>query len=522
MDALWIAVAFACGFAVRQAGLPPLLGFLAAGFVLEGIGFQGGESLEYFSELGVTLLLFSIGLKLRIKSLLRPEIWAVTSIHMGLTVLVFGALLTGLSVLPLPVFESLDLRTAVLLAFALSFSSTVFAVKVFEDKGEMHSLQGRIAIGVLVMQDIIAVLFLAASTGKVPSVWALGLIALVPARRLLTAAMDRSGHGELLILYGLLLALGGAILFDRVGLKGDLGALILGVLVAEHPRAGELAEALLGFKDLFLVGFFLTIGLNGLPTPAALGAGAIIAAALPAKMALFFFLFTRFHLRARTATLTTFGLSNYSEFGLIVGALAVSKGWLSTQWLVIIAIALSISFVAASVLDRFSHRFYRKNRRWLTGFESETRLPYDRPIEPGDAEILVFGMGRVGSVAYETMRQRHGEIVLGLDNDSDVVRRSRRKGWNVIADDATDPDFWEKLKPGKVRLVMLTMPKADEVRIVAELLRQSGFPGMVAAAARYPEDAEKLEAAGIDGVFRLYEGLGAGFADFVCLQMGKC
>ena len=103
---------------------------------------------------------------------------------------------------------------AALLAFALSFSSTVFAVKVLEERAQIKSHFGRVAIGILVIQDLAAVIFLAASAGKTPSVWALALLALIPLRHVLYRLLDRSGHGELLVLFGLVLALGSAELFD--------------------------------------------------------------------------------------------------------------------------------------------------------------------------------------------------------------------------------------------------------------------------------------------------------------------
>jgi len=88
MDPIWITIAFVLGFGARQLGLPPLVGFLVAGFVLKAMGAQGGELLEGVAEVGVTLLLFSIGLKLRIPTLLKPEVWAVASVHMLITVVI--------------------------------------------------------------------------------------------------------------------------------------------------------------------------------------------------------------------------------------------------------------------------------------------------------------------------------------------------------------------------------------------------------------------------------------------------
>jgi glutathione-regulated potassium-efflux system ancillary protein KefC len=340
-DPIWIAVAFTLGMAALQTGLPPLVGFLLAGFALNWAGAEGGKFLDEIADLGVTLLLFSIGLKLQVGKLLKPQVWGVALAHMTVMVLLVAALLLSLTLLPLAMFAEFGLQQALLVGFALSFSSTVFAVKVLEEKSAMGSRHGQLAIGILIMQDIAAVAFLAISAGKIPSPWAVGLLLLIPARRLLLALLQRAGHGELLILYGFVLALGGAALFEWVGIKGDFGALVLGLLLSGHAKTNELAKALLNFKELFLIGFFLDIGLTGLPGIDMLPVLLVLLALLPLKTAIYFWLATSLRLRARTATLTALHLANYSEFGLIVGAIAIKHGWLGSEWLVLIAVARS-------------------------------------------------------------------------------------------------------------------------------------------------------------------------------------
>jgi len=516
MDPIWITIAFIFGFAARQLGLPPLVGFLVAGFVLNAMGAQGGELLEGVAEVGVTLLLFSIGLKLRIPTLLKPEVWAVASVHMLITVVIFGLGIYALSLAGLPLLASLDFKLSLLIAFALSFSSTVFAVKVLEENGEMGAMHGRVAIGILVMEDLFAVIFLAIAAGKIPTPWALALLALIPLRPLLMLMMDRSGHGELLVLFGLLMAVVGAEGFELVGVKGDLGALILGMLLATHPKAGELANSLLGFKDLFLVGFFLTIGLAGTPSLAAVGLAALLAVLVAFKVALFFVLLTRFKLRARTSVLSSLNLANYSEFGLIVGAIGVSNGWIGSEWLVIIAIAMSITFVLASPLNTAADTLYTRFAERLKPFETRTRLLDEQPISPGDATIAIFGMGHVGAGAYDAMRARYGDTVIGFDFDSESVREHKEAGRNVILGDATDPDFWARIQPiAKVQLVMLAMTNHGENMLAAKQLAAKKYPGLVAATAQFDDEISALKQQGVQAVFNSYTEAGAGFAEHV-------
>lgn len=247
LDAVWIAVAFSLGLLTRQLGLPPLVGYLAAGFILHGFGAEANAVIDRLSDIGITLLLFTIGLKLKLRSLAQPHVWAVTVIHTAGVMAVLVPFLLGMGALGVPILSGLSTGAAALTAFALSFSSTVFTVKVLEDKGEMASVYGTIAIGILIVQDLAAVLFLAFSVDKIPSPWALLLLLFIPLRPWIYKILERSGHGELLVLFGLTLGLGGAQVFDLVGVKGDLGALALGVLIASHPKAGG---ALQGPADL--------------------------------------------------------------------------------------------------------------------------------------------------------------------------------------------------------------------------------------------------------------------------------
>ncbi|MES9962064.1 MAG: cation:proton antiporter family protein [Candidatus Sedimenticola sp. 20ELBAFRAG] len=515
-DVAWISLAFALGFGARLISLPPLVGFIATGFVLNYLGIASGEVLQKLADLGITLLLFTVGLKMNLKMLLRPQVWAVTGLHIGLVIAIFGLGIFVLALIGTPLFVGLDLKLALMLAFAFSFSSTVFVVKVLEEKGEMKSLHGRIAISILVMQDLAAVVFLAASTGKLPSSWALLLILLIPIRPLFHLLLQRTGHGELLVLYGLVLALGGAELFELGGVKDDLGALIMGLLISSHPKAAEMAKTMLNFKDLFLVGFFLSIGMTGQLSLEALVIGLLLVPFVFIKSALFYRLMTYFKLRARTSLLATLNLSNYSEFGLIVVAIGVANGWMEAEWLVVMAIALSLSFVVAAPLSSRDDKIYSSYRPFWLRYQCEERLPDDQLLDTRNATIAIFGMGRVGAGAYDKMRELHGDTVMGVDFDAERVRQHRKEGRNVMRGTPSDGDFWEKVhNDHSIELVMLALPNLKANLDALEQLSEISFSGRIAATARYPDEAVALREAGATAVFNIYAEAGAGFAGHV-------
>lgn len=521
MEPLFIAVAFACGMLVNLVGLPPLIGFLAAGFVLNGLGYQSSEVLTTVAELGVTLMLFTIGLKLNIKTLLRRDVWGTATVHILLSSGLFWVILLACKGVGMTLMQDLEWPHAIMLGFALSFSSTVFAVKVLEDRSDMNALYAKLAIGVLIMQDIFAVGFLTASTGKLPSIWALWILALPFLRPLLFKLLERAGHGELQMLMGITLALVlGAAAFEAVGLKPDLGALVIGMLLASHPAAAGMAKSLFSLKDLFLICFFLSIGLNGMPTQETMWMALVLMLALPLKSALYYLVYSGARLRVRTALLSTLALTNYSEFGLIVAAIAAKAGWLSHEWLVALSLALAGSFMLSAPLNSYSEWIYQHIGPWLRRLQSDTLHLDDRPIELGDAEVIILGMGRIGQGAYHELERKYGNVILGVENNGDKAPLLREQGMNVLEGDATDTDFWDKvILSHQVQLVILAMPHHSGNLYAIDKLRSHGFHGKIAAIVRFEDDIASLREQGVDAVFNVYDEAGSGFARHVIRQL---
>jgi Trk K+ transport system NAD-binding subunit len=180
-----------------------------------------------------------------------------------------------------------------------------------------------------------------------------------------------------------------------------------------------------------------------------------------------------------------------------------------------------MTFVLAAPLNTAAHAIYTRMAGRLKKFETETRLPEDETIDPGDAGIVIFGMGRVGTGAYDFMRQRHGSKVIGVDFDSEVVEEHQLAGRNVIRGDPMDSDFWERAEKNKrqVELVMLAMSSQTENKEVAGLLKTFKFPGLIGAIARFDDEVVALKEAGADAAFNVYGEAGAGFAEHICKKL---
>jgi predicted Kef-type K+ transport protein len=504
-EVITISFAFFFGLAVRQIGLPPLVGFLAAGFAINvfaprvGLPSYSGEALEHIAHLGVLMLLFTVGLKLKLEQIAQPQVVGGALLHFAISVAVF---------LPaLKLLMGVDWNTALLLAIALSFSSTVLAAKLLETKRELGAFHGRTAIGILIVQDIIALAVLAIWSGQTPTIWALLLFAVPLLRPVLHWLLDFAGHDELLVLMGMMLSLViGGMGFEAMGLSSEIGALVMGVLLSTHPRAKELGASLWSLKEVFLVGFFLQIGLTGLPDWSTMLFAIAAGVALAFKGVLFYALLLAFKLRARSAFLTALSLTAYSEFGLIVAAGVLP------EYLVPLAIAVSVSFVVSAPLNRYAHPLYEKFEDRLRVFERDTVHPDEQPREMGDAEVLIFGMGRTGTAAYRHIEEQ-GLRPLGLDADTYTAKAHQEAGRNVMFADAEDSNFWRSCDLGGIRAAILAMDDIEAKLIAARSLRQRGFAGPIVAHALHESHQSRIREAGADYTYLTMNQAGISLAE---------
>ena len=500
-----LGAAFVGGLLAKLAGLPPLVGFLLAGLALRTAGLEPDASIDSVAHAGVLILLFSVGLKLRLKSLASADVLCGALLHL----LIFGVILA----VSLMIGTAMSPPVAVAVALSLGLSSTVVAAKVLEENGNCARFTGASLSESSLFKMWLRCLLLSVVTGVAPSWWALVLaVAIVVGTPLVHRLLQWCGHGELVVVFGLTmtLAVGGAA-FTTVGLSPELGALLMGTVLASHAAANELSYRLWSLKEVLLVGFFVSIGMAVDPTADAVLVALLLALLLPLKAALFFTLLVRFRLRARSSFLAAVALASFSEFGLIVAKLIHEAGLLSDQWLSVISLAAALSFIIAAPLNRMSHPLFERWREWLTRFERSERHPDDEPISLGSAEVVVFGMGRVGTGAYDYLKSQHARVV-GFDSDPGKVERHLGLGRRVVYADAEDPDLWGRLSLDKVRSVMLTLPDLDAKNIAVQLLRRDGYRGHITATNVFEAEAQPILDAGCDATFNYFDDAGFGFA----------
>jgi voltage-gated potassium channel Kch len=188
---------------------------------------------------------------------------------------------------------------------------------------------------------------------------------------------------------------------------------------------------------------------------------------------------------------------------------------LKPEWLTIIALSLAISFLYASPLSANTEKLIKFFIKRAKNFESPQRLPEEVIIDPGDVNIIIIGMGRLGTGAYDEFLHQGRDKIVGFDNDPSVVKRHSTEGRHAILANSVDPDFWERfcINHPSIYMVLLSMPQTSNNLFAAQQLRANNFEGKIFATVKYKEDEVLLKENGVDYIFNFYTSAGAGFAN---------
>ncbi|MEX0686320.1 MAG: cation:proton antiporter family protein [Balneolales bacterium] len=486
MDIIWIGFAFIIGALISRIHVPPLVGYLLAGLGLTLFGYEPDGLLHEISHLGVVFLLFTVGLHIRFKNMVQVEVLSAGITHMLISTAIF---------LPVSLYFGFDLQAAILISITLGFSSTVLAAKNLEMRNELGSYYGRVAIGILIIQDLVAIGLMAYSGGGVPSSWSLSLLALPLVRPVISKILALLDQDELVLLMALALAIGGASLFEWFNLSGELGALVTGMLLASDERADSLGKKLWGVKEAFLVGFFMEIGLIGLPNMADIYFIMVCLIILPLKSVLYFFLLTLFKLRARTAYLTAISLTAYSEFTLIAGAVAVSTEIIPAEALVALGLLTAISFALNAPLTIQEEKIWKKLEWFLLRWERDTKHPDHQPLTLGSSEFLILGMGNAGKTAYDELKKNNKKVV-GMDIDPDRIQRNLNKGRRVLYGDIQNTEMWHKLDLSKVQAIIVAMGSPATKINAVQTIRENNYTQAIFVLTMRDDESQGIREAG--------------------------
>jgi Kef-type K+ transport system membrane component KefB len=519
------AVAGALFVKLRQ---PVLIAYIVLGIAVGPAGFglvQAHDQIELLAQIGVTVLLFVVGLKLDITHVrhIGPVALATGLGQLGFTIIFGFALILLLGKTPVE---------ALYVAVALTFSSTIIIVKLLSDKRELDSLHGRIAVGFLIVQDLAVVLaMMAMSALKTPELGADGEVAwlsvglslagrVVAAAVLMAVAMryliprvvaSMAKSQELLLVFALAWGVALAALGEWAGFSKEAGAFMAGFSLASSPFREAINARLTGIRDFLLLFFFIDLG-------ARLDMSTLGAELWPAAVLSVFVLIGNplivmgimgyMGYRRRTGFLAGLTVAQISEFSIVFVAMGITLGHIGVTALGLTTLVGLITITLSTYMILYSHPLYERLAPWLQWFER--RSPHrEMAVENNDdrraeADIVVFGMGRYGGHLLQRLRSE-GVSTLGVDFDPEAVRDWHEQGIPMRFGDAQDPDFLESLPLKGARWVVSTLPEADANRALLHALRASGYTGQVAVAVRDGYQAEVLTDAGIDRIFNLFD-----------------
>lgn len=520
---LCVAAAWLCAAAASSLRQPLLLAYLAAGFALGAEGFgliRHPESVEAVAELGLIFLLFMIGLEIDLKKVAEAgrtiAIAAVVQIGAGVVV---GVGLFRLIGHPLGAAG----WDALYLGVAAALSSTVVIVKVLYDKGELDTLPGRITLGILVLQDLAAILFLAVqpslgdfSIGVVPaSLGRAGLLlaaTFLASRFVLPPLFRRVARlPELVVVGAIAWCLAVGELAEFLHLSREMGALVAGIALSTFPYALDVGAKVTTLRDFFVTLFFVGLGMR-IPWPDAgvLGSAAGLAAwVVASRFATVVPVLHGMRQGLRASLLPALNLSQVSEFSLVIVALGVSAGHVSPP----LSGTISLAFVGLAVASTFamarSGPIARRLIPWMrrAGWRDLGDGPEGAAAGHPEGRIVLLGFFRTASSFLDDLGRERPDLlgeVLVVDFNPEVHAELKRRGIRAVYGDLAQPDTLAHAGVAADAIVISSIPDAllkgtSNERIVRSL--RARYPGatLVARGERLA-DVEALIAAGADDV----------------------
>jgi len=502
LSVVLVVVALIAGV-MRLLRQPLILGYILTGILVGPVALNlihSKEAFEGFAEIGIALLLFIIGLGMNItviKSLGKVSVVTAAVILF----LVGGAGIAACLAL------GFDLTTSFIIGLALFFSSTIIILKVLSDKREVNRLHGQIAIGVIIVDDVVATIAMVVVTalsqgdGLSPQdvawlalkAFGLGFLLLVAGAKVIPYISKQFAKSqEYLFLFAIAWGFGIASLFGLAGFSHEVGALFAGVSLASLPYATEMGTRLKPLRDFFVVLFFVSLGeqfvfddFGSIFVPA-LVLSAIVILGKP--------LFVMMSLGAlRYTKLTSFKagvhLSQISEFSIVLVVLAHQLNVVDARATSIITLVALITIAASSYLMKYDDALYRKLAKILDIFERKNVM--ERKQKHGLYSNILFGYHHGGHEFLQLFRETKQRYLV-VDYDPDVIEHLEAQGIRHAYGDATDVEFLEEINAGRANFAASTVLDKSVNRQLLSFLHQHNPDMVFVCHAHTHEDALEL------------------------------
>lgn len=518
-----IVIALLVSLLMRIMRQPLIVGYIFTGILVGPYALNlihSSEVVELFSKLGISILLFIVGLNLR-PAVIR-EVGKV-SLATGLGQVFFTSIIGFI----ISLFLGIERTAAMYVAIALTFSSTIIILKLLSDKGDLNKLYGRIAIGFLLVQDIVATLILlvtsSLATGESNNLALTAIVTLLKGGVLIVAiimisnyVLPRLSHfiaasQELLFLFSISWGLGMGALFTYLGFSVEIGALVAGVTLSMTPYAYEAASRLRPLRDFFIVLFFILLGsqmvlsdIGKLLVPAIILSFYV----LIGNPTIMIVIMNLLGFSKRTSYQAALTVGQISEFSLILATLGFQIGHLSREVLSLITLVGLITISGSTYLILYSDKLYPYIEKMLSYLE----LKKNKKEEGRDHHYssILFGYQRVGEDFIESF-DRIGLHYVVIDFNPDSVTFLKDKNIPHIFGDAADPEFLDELHLPTIKYVVSTIPDINVNKLIVNKIRERNRHAIVIMIAQNREESLELYKAGVTYVI-LPHYLGAQYA----------
>ena len=483
-DLAYVLIAAVLGGALAWLARQPLVvGYVVGGMVISpltpGPSIADSRHFEVFAEIGVVLLMFSIGIEFSLRDLLRVRWVALVGGPLG-TVLLIGLTMATGAVLGWP------LQQGLVVGVVISVASTMVLARVLLDRGELHTRHGRVLVGISLVEDLAVVVFLA----LMPALGVLapdrllligrglGVAALILVPFFLLAArivppiltrVARTRNEELFLLVALTVGLGAAAVTESVGLSVALGAFLAGLLINQSDFAHETLARMLPLRDMFGAFFFVTVGalidprrlLDNVPLLVTM-----VVLVVVGKLVIRSGIVRLFGETSWTALLTGVGLAQIGEFSFVLVQAARREGYIGQDiYQATLATSLITILLNATLVQLVSRRIgaFRAARG------PRDAAPTTRPLE---GHVILCGYGRVGSAVAEAL-ETFGVRYVTIETDPDIVRGLRTRGIPSLFGDASHARLLHAAGAEHAALAVVALPELDRVRLTVRKLRQA-------------------------------------------------
>lgn len=495
---LIIIAAALFGALARNFKQPLILGYIFVGILAASFGiFQGeeiGNTLDFLAQLGIAFLLFLIGLELKI---LDIKYLGKIALFTGIGQVIFTSVI-GFFLSKLLGFENIE---AAYIAIALTFSSTIIVVKLLTEKRDLNSLYGKITVGFLLVQDLVAILALIFVASLGDGGFSLGRTVFTFFEGALFVGLVLwlsryvapylfnfvAKNTELLFLSSIAWAMLFASLASMLGFSIEIGAFLAGVGLSTLKEEHQIASRIRPLRDLFIVIFFITLGLklsfsNILAniSPAIILSAFVIIGNPIIMMVIMGYL----GFRKRTSFLTSISVGQISEFSLVLAALGLKVGHISGGLVTLITLIGIITIGVSSYLILNSSKIYRGISKYLNIFQRKTLVEkiFEQEEEFTDHFVLV-GSGRLGDEILKDLKKNRKNVVV-VDFNPNIVRKHLDEKTAVLFGDIADEDIFEAANLKKAKMLISTIHDTDDTEEFLRMLREKNIsiPTVVTAA----------------------------------------